>query len=236
MYCKHCGKLIDGDSKFCSWCGEAVADESHNRIHDGHNIHGERPDQKGTAGHYVLEAISKRSRRRRSAGLLLAISAFIALASGIVWLALILGAIGGYLIYKTRDPEDPYHHLYKCLGGTGYTGIRDLSRHFEELKNKTITSLGKYRLNTEFLWREKYFSIEIYPLSQMYWAYRKVVQHSINFIPTHKTYEIVMHFRPNKTLSIQEHDEDVTNDLLLLTRLCPNAHFGYTKPEDVIKL
>src|SRR5438034_340683 len=44
----------------------------------------------------------------------------------------------------------------------------------------------------QFLLRSTFFSFDVLRLSDLLWAYKKVTKHSVNFIPTGKTYDAVL--------------------------------------------
>ena len=137
---------------------------------------------------------------------------------------------GGFLTYRrTNDREDKKHYAYQIVSLAGYQSIDDLSNDFIQAEQAGTVEIGGYKLSNKFLFEDNFFSFKIYPLSQMYWAYKKVIKKSVNFIPTGKDYEIVMHFKPEQTVSIKELEESINQHLLLLIHLCPGAKFGYTK-------
>jgi hypothetical protein len=141
-----------------------------------------------------------------------------------------LACWGGFLIYRRiTDREDKKHYAFQIASTAGYSNMNSFSKDFITANETGIVKIGGYKLSSKFLSRENFFSFEVYPMSQMFWAYKKVVNKSVNFIPTGKDYEVVLHFRPNKTLSIKESEESVNQHLMLLIRLCPEAKFGYTK-------
>lgn len=141
-----------------------------------------------------------------------------------------LACWGGFLTFRrVTDREDRKHYAFQIASTAGYPGMDNFSKDFIAANEAGIIKVGGYKLSSKFLSRENFFSFEVYPMSQMFWAYKKVVRKSVNFIPTGKDYEIVMHFRPNKTLSIKESEENVNQHLMLLVHLCPEAKFGYTK-------
>jgi hypothetical protein len=105
----------------------------------------------------------------------------------------------------------------------------DFSDDFIKSAKAGVMKIGKYRLSDKFLSISTFFSFNVYPLSQMYWIYKKVINKRVNFVPVGKDYEIVMHFKPNKTVAIGESEEKVNQHLLILTALCPEAKFGYTE-------
>ncbi|HEU0051339.1 MAG TPA: hypothetical protein VFQ60_04790, partial [Patescibacteria group bacterium] len=84
-------------------------------------------------------------------------------------------------------------------------------------------------LTDKFLFSESYFHFKIYPLSQLHWAYKKVIKKSVNFIPTGKDYGLVMHFRPNITAEARESEDKVHKHLMLIAALYPAVKIGYTK-------
>ena len=137
---------------------------------------------------------------------------------------------GGFLTYRrATDRADKKHYAFQIASAAGYPNMDNFSKDFIVANEAGIVKVGGYKLSSKFLSRENFFSFEVYPMSQMFWAYKKVVKKSVNFIPTGKDYEVVMHFRPNKTISIKESEENVNQHLMLLIHLCPEAKFGYTK-------
>lgn len=143
-------------------------------------------------------------------------------------LGVILACWGGYLVCKELiNDKKNIHYAYKIAKAAGYQGISGLSYDFEtDIRSKTI-KIGSYKMSDKFLFRNSFFSFEIYPLSEMYWAYKKVIRKSVNFVPTGKMYQIVMNFRPSLSVSITEPERKVDQHLSLLVRTRPNAKFGY---------
>lgn len=141
-----------------------------------------------------------------------------------------LACWGGLIAYRrATNREDKKHYVYQIASLAGYQDMDDLSKDFINANAAGVIKIGDYKLSSKFLSRDNFFSFEIYPMSQMFWAYKKVTKKSVNFIPTGKDYEIVMHFKPNKIVSIKEPEENINQHLLLLIHLCPEAKFGYTK-------
>jgi|GEM_PF-4384982 hypothetical protein len=141
-----------------------------------------------------------------------------------------LFCVGGYITYKRSiDREDKKHYAYQVASLAGYSSIDELSNDFIQSEKTGTVKIGGYTLSNKFLFIDNHFSFRIYPLSQMYWSYKKIVKKSVNFVPTGKDYEIVMHFRPKQVVAIKEPEESVNQHLMLLMKLCPGAKFGYTK-------
>lgn len=143
--------------------------------------------------------------------------------------AIVLGCWGGKITYKQIiDREDKKNFIYQIPNLVGYQNMHDFSQDFIHANNTEFIKIGNYKLNSKFLFRDNFFSFEIYPMSKMFWAYKKITKKSVNFIPTGKDYEIVMHFKPNKILSIKESKKHINQRLIFLMHLCPEAKFGYT--------
>ena len=51
---------------------------------------------------------------------------------------------------------------------------------------------GGWSVTDQFLIQSPFFGFNIFRLSDLLWAYKKVTKHSVNFIPTGKTYEAVL--------------------------------------------
>jgi hypothetical protein len=139
---------------------------------------------------------------------------------------------GGFITYKRKtDPEDKKHYIYQTLSLplSRYQNINDLSDDFIKSEQSGITKIGLYKLSNKFLFHETFFHFRVYPMSQMYWAYKKITKKSVNFIPTGKDYGLVMHFKPKQSITIKEPEASVTQHLTMLINLCPQAKFGYTK-------
>ena len=49
-----------------------------------------------------------------------------------------------------------------------------------------------WRVTDRFLIQSSFFSFDILRIADLLWAYKKVTQHSVNFIPTRKTYDVVL--------------------------------------------
>jgi hypothetical protein len=143
---------------------------------------------------------------------------------------LILFCWGGFIVFKrTLDLKDKNNYIYQITSSSGYKNIDDLSDDFVHTEKTEMVKIGDYKLNNKFLFKESFFYFKIYPISQMYWAYKKITRHSVNLIPTGKSHEIVLNFKPKQAVLIKESEALVDQHLMLLIRLCPEAKFGYTK-------
>ncbi|MDQ2745764.1 MAG: hypothetical protein M3T96_00685 [Acidobacteriota bacterium] len=60
------------------------------------------------------------------------------------------------------------------------------------------------------------FSMDVQHVEDIVWMYKKVTKHSVNFIPTGKTYEVILHNAQGKTLSLTGRfmNDEKTNRIL----------------------
>lgn len=141
---------------------------------------------------------------------------------------------GVVVIRRISDLDDKQHYIYKIATTAGYSNIDDLSNDFVNIKDSAepheqSKKIRGFFLNSKFLFADDFSSYTVYPLSQMYWAYKKIIRNSVYFIPTGKSYEIIMHFKPNQTVTVKESEENVNQYLFLIAQFCPTAKFGYTR-------
>jgi hypothetical protein len=60
------------------------------------------------------------------------------------------------------------------------------------------TRIGAILLTPSFLLRPRMFGLTVVPCSDIIWVYKKVTKHSVNFIPTHKSYAVMVADRRGK--------------------------------------
>ncbi len=90
------------------------------------------------------------------------------------------------VLRRITDIEDEKHYAYTILPVAGYPNIDALSDDFIKSKQAGVVEIGAwynpYKLSNKYLFRNNFFSFKIYPLSQMYWAYKKIIKKRLNFI------------------------------------------------------
>jgi len=147
------------------------------------------------------------------------------------WISLVglILFLGGGLLFLRRisDPNDKKNITYSFLKQAGYKNISELSNEFLKSENGSIKLNKGYKLNHKFLYVEKFLSVELYPLSQASWIYKKVTTHKTNFITTGKSYSLVIHFKPKKVVQLEMSDEACNQQIKYLMLLLPNVKFGY---------
>lgn len=139
---------------------------------------------------------------------------------------------GCYIVFRRlADIEDKGHFAFRISDELSYKNIGELSEDFVKNKESGVVDIGRYEVSSKYIFKEDYFSFSIYPLSRMYWAYKRETTHRVNFVPTGKSYGLVLNFMmkngTNITIEAKEPEDKVNEHLYLFARLCPWAKIGY---------
>jgi hypothetical protein len=125
-----------------------------------------------------------------------------------------------------RSSEPQLAPVWKNLAAFG--NAEQLSQQIEaELQPAMTRTYGKLQITPQWMVRRKFFSTWISPVADLVWVYKKVTKHSVNFIPTGKTYSVVLVGR-HRQRTEEQMKEQAVNTLLgdLATRV-PWALFGF---------
>src|SRR5256885_15292845 len=102
-------------------------------------------------------------------------------------------ALAGWNIWKAmrRSSEIQSSPVWKNLAVHG--NAEQLSLQIEaELQPAMTRKYGKLQVTSQWMVRRKLFSTWVSPIADLAWVYKKVTKHSVNFIPTGKTYSVVL--------------------------------------------
>src|SRR4051794_21801857 len=111
-----------------------------------------------------------------------------------------------------------------------YGNAEQLSQQIEaELQPAMIRKYGKLQIAQQWMVRRKTFSTWVSPIADLVWVYKKVTKHSVNFIPTGKTYSVVLVGRHRQRIEEQMKEKAVNEMLADLTTRVPWALFGFTQ-------
>ena len=148
---------------------------------------------------------------------------YVALALGIP--AFLLAA---WLIAKVmRRRADVFSHPVvqrACIYGT----LADVAQQFDiELQGNTV-KIGRATITQSWVLLPSRFGLSVCRIPDLIWAYNKVTKHYTNFIPTGKTYEVIMYDRFGKPLQMQARQKKIDAMLTLLAERAPWAVFGYS--------
>jgi hypothetical protein len=111
-----------------------------------------------------------------------------------------------------------------------YGNTEQLSLEIEQQRLGPKTKYGNLELIGAWLVNKSLFSTWVSPVADMAWVYKKVTKHSVNFIPTGKSYSIIIYGRHRQHLEVSVSSEKKANELLtdFSTRV-PWAIYGYDK-------
>ena len=83
-------------------------------------------------------------------------------------------------------------------------------------------------ITDQFLIRSTFFSFDILRVADLLWAYKRITKHSVNFIPTGKTYDAVL-ICYGGAATIQSSEKTTDEILRFAAQRIPWAIFGFSK-------
>ncbi len=116
------------------------------------------------------------------------------------------------------------HSIYTKMASIGPvdTIVADLEKQVRETGQK----MGSFIFTPNYLVNAS--AVELHQYTDLVWIYKKQTRHSVNFIPTGSTYEVIMHTRDGKEHTMQASCAVVDQVLQTLARGCPWIVAGYS--------
>jgi len=113
---------------------------------------------------------------------------FVVIAVGVVFL--LLFAWKALPAWRAlRDPErDPLAQRIAKWGDQVGVAV-EAEREWE---NPMLRANAGWRFGNKYLMHSRFFTFDVLRFQDVLWAYKKVTKHSVNFIPTGKTYEAIV--------------------------------------------
>ena len=133
-----------------------------------------------------------------------------------------------WLIRKvvTRRNAPETHPIVQ--GASWYGALADTSQSLETELRGNIVKFGKTKVTQSWVLLPSTFGLAMCHIPNLIWAYKKVTRHYHNFIPTGKSYEVIMYDRHGKPLQMQASQKKIDAVLSLLVERAPWAVFGYS--------
>jgi uncharacterized protein DUF6709 len=123
-----------------------------------------------------------------------------------------------------RDPER--HPLAQRIAQWGDPmGVGLAAEH--EFDNPLLKAKAGWRLGNAYLIRSTFFTVNLLRLQDVLWGYKKVTKHSVNFIPTGKTYEAIVACYGG-TATIPGKEKKVHELLAFVQQRAPWAMYGWS--------
>ena len=138
--------------------------------------------------------------------------------------ALLAVILGGAAWLRLRNPES--HPLMARVRGWG-DPMSMAAEIEQESRAGTLFRSDKRSFTANFLIRDGFFSFDVRRLADLLWGYKKVTKHSVNFIPTGKSYETVLQF-PDGAVTLRDTEAHVNGALAHLAQAVPWAVIGYS--------
>ena len=149
----------------------------------------------------------------------------------IVGFPLLALAMWNCLKAMRRSSEIQTSPVWKNLAVHG--NAEQLSQQIEaELQPAMIRKYGKLQITQQWMVRRKSFSTWVSPVADLAWVYKKVTKHSVNFIPTGKTYSVVLVGCHGQRTEEQMKEKAVNEMLGDLAARVPWAIFGFNQDLD----
>jgi hypothetical protein len=149
---------------------------------------------------------------------------------GIVVLFLFTGYFFHIIGPAWRHMRDPASHpLAGRVAGWG-DAVAIAAQAQREFK-AAVFKMGSWKFTENFAIRSSFFHFNLVRCDELQWAYKKVTKHSVNFIPTGKTFGAVLCYLGGNA-EVQGKEQQVDAALQLAAQKAPWAVFGHSDELD----
>ena len=137
-------------------------------------------------------------------------------------------ALWNLLKAARRSSEPQSSPAWKALSAFG--NAEQLSHEIEaDMQPGGVSRYGKLMIGPKWMVRRKTFSTWVSPVGDVIWVYKKVTKHSVNFIPTGKTYSVILTGRRRQRIEEQMKEKAVNDLTMEMANRVPWAIFGFDK-------
>jgi hypothetical protein len=140
---------------------------------------------------------------------------------------LVIVSLWNCLTSLRRGSEVSIAPIWKQLSIFG--NVAQLSQEIQQEQNFPVRKYGRLAVTQSWLIKRGAFSTWVSPVSEVVWTYKKMTKHSVNFIPTGKTYAAILYGRHRQRLEVSMSEKSVNELLADLAGRVPWAVFGYDK-------
>ncbi len=128
------------------------------------------------------------------------------------------------VIQRQRDPLT--HPIVKTV--SRYGPFVETARRIDDELKGDASRLSRAAITPSWIVLPSMFALAVCHIPDVVWAYKKVTSHSVNFIPTGKTYTAIVFDRHAVSLELPAKQEKVDSILAMLAAKAPWALFGYS--------
>ncbi len=148
---------------------------------------------------------------------------YVVIGVGVLFLVLFLWqAVPAWRAW--RDPER--HPLAKRIALWG-DPIGVAAGAEQEFDHPLLKSKGGWRLGNKYFTRSTFFTFNVLRFHDVLWGYKKITKHSVNFIPTGKSYAAIVACY-GATATIPGKEKSVNEVLNFVQQRAPWAMYGYS--------
>ena len=152
-------------------------------------------------------------------------SGFGAIAFGVPMLILALWNLRKLIM---RRSEEELHPIMKGLAAQG--NMRELAAELnEELRSPDKKELGGAIILRHFVVGRFPFTLDVIDMENIVWAYKLQTNHSINFIPTGTTVELVVNTKDGRTHKFSGSNKQMDEALMAIGRNAPWIYCGFSE-------
>lgn len=150
----------------------------------------------------------------------------------VIWLLVLLAALmyGGNELYKAISYIQNFekHPIVKSLRIFGDPELIAL-RIDEESRSDQNINFGNLLITKSWLLQKLRYTMQIISLKDIVWIYKKVTKKSVNFIPTGKTYAVVIKTSKGQVLEQSLGETQVENLMIMIHKMVPGVLLGFTQ-------
>jgi uncharacterized protein DUF6709 len=148
---------------------------------------------------------------------------YVVMAIGVVFLLL----FAWKAIPAWRAMRDPEHdHLARRIASWG-DPVAVAVEAEREWEHSLLKAKAGWRFGNKYLMQSRFFTFDLLRFQDVLWAYKKITKHSVNFIPTGKTYEAIVNCYGG-TATIPAKEKRVHELLEFAQQRAPWAMFGFS--------
>lgn len=149
------------------------------------------------------------------------------------WAGLALGipllGLGLWNLKKlaSRKREPLLHPVMRALERFGHPNVVAAQIDADVRAHIVSPVLNKAAATPTWLLHPSKFGLQVLAMAELVWAYKHVTRHYTNFVPTGKTFRLMVADRQGRLLSLDGNEYDTDGLLGYLRQVAPWALFGY---------
>lgn len=141
---------------------------------------------------------------------------------------LLLLAIWNLSKWKKRTWDYACHPICKRLARFG--SVANVVQHIEtEVLASPVNKIAGVKFYGPWLFKKSAFGLACFHVPDIVWVYQKVTKHSVNFIPTGKSFAALVYDRYGYFTEIQAGQKEVASLMTLIFQRCPWIVAGFSK-------